>query len=250
MTYSLCGDRTPPASPLYSGDESQIRDALADVILAHAATSAAAAAVGEGEGQAAGEQQGLATLAVQLQCLPNIQRLMLEVSVCGQVECLGLSRLSCTLLAARRFNNHSPLNKISHMCHCGVTHHLLLTLLFLLATQLPVSNKHPPSTTPQQQAVQSGALQQDPSAVRAYLSAQLLEVWGRLRWCASARGKLRDVRRLMEVEADTGAASSTRPLLRQVLGKILLQVRPGCVLCQALLLRVFVFVLSFLLPAQ
>lgn len=48
----------------------------------------------------------------------------------------------------------------------------------------------------------------------------------RLRWLASARGKLRDVRRLMEVEVDTGAASSTRPLLRQVLGKILLQVRP------------------------
>lgn len=49
----------------------------------------------------------------------------------------------------------------------------------------------------------------------------------RLRWLASARGKLRDVRRLMEVEADTGAASSTRPLLQQVLGKILLQVRGG-----------------------
>jgi hypothetical protein len=74
------------------------------------------------------------------------------------------------------------------------------------------------------QAVQSGRLSQDPSGVRDALNSQLLEVWLRLRWLASARGKLRDVRRLMEVEADTGAASSTRPLLRQVLGKILLQV--------------------------
>lgn len=62
--------------------------------------------------------------------------------------------------------------------------------------------------------------------MRDALNSQLLEVWLRLRWLASARGKLRDVRRLMEVEADTGAASSTRPLLRQVLGKILLQVSP------------------------
>jgi hypothetical protein len=74
------------------------------------------------------------------------------------------------------------------------------------------------------QAVQSGRLAADASAVREALAGQLLEVWLRLRWLASARGKLRDVRRLMEVEADTGAASSTRPLLRQILGKVLLQV--------------------------
>lgn len=72
--------------------------------------------------------------------------------------------------------------------------------------------------------MQSGRLAADPAAVREALGSQLLEVWLRLRWLASARGKLRDVRRLMEVEADTGAASSTRPLLRQVLGKVLLQV--------------------------
>lgn len=75
--------------------------------------------------------------------------------------------------------------------------------------------------------MQSGRLAADSAAVREALASQLLEVWLRLRWLASARGKLRDVRRLMEVEADTGAASSTRPLLRQVLGKVLLQVSHG-----------------------
>jgi hypothetical protein len=75
------------------------------------------------------------------------------------------------------------------------------------------------------QAVHSGRLSAEPPGVRAALSSQLLEVWARLRWLASARGKLRDVRRLMEVELDTGVASSTRPLLRQVLGKVLLQVQ-------------------------
>jgi hypothetical protein len=79
------------------------------------------------------------------------------------------------------------------------------------------------------QAVQSRRVAEEPNSVRDALNSQLLEVWLRLRWLASARGKLRDVRRLMEVEADTGAASSTRPLLRQVLGKILLQVScPPC----------------------
>lgn len=52
----------------------------------------------------------------------------------------------------------------------------------------------------------------------------MVDLFQRLRWCAAARGKLRDVRRLMEVEVDTGAASSTVPLVRQVLSKILLQV--------------------------
>lgn len=83
------------------------------------------------------------------------------------------------------------------------------------------------------QAVRSGRLSSDPSSVRDALCGVLVEVWQRLRWCASTRGKLRDVRRLMEVELDTGVASSTSPLLRQVLSKILLQVRvgarkPGC----------------------
>jgi len=75
------------------------------------------------------------------------------------------------------------------------------------------------------QAVESGRLASDPVGVREVLCGALVEVWQRLRWCASTRGKLRDVRRLMEVELDTGAATSTQPLLRQVLSKILLQVR-------------------------
>lgn len=83
--------------------------------------------------------------------------------------------------------------------------------------------------------MQSGRLAADPAAVREALASQLLEVWLRLRWLASARGKLRDVRRLMEVEADTGAASSTRPLLRQVLGKVLLQVSHGAAFALELL---------------
>jgi len=72
VTYSLSGDRNPAATPLYSGDESQLREAVADVILARA--SAAKAALQQ-EGQAA-----LAGLSEQLQCLPHVQHLMLEVS--------------------------------------------------------------------------------------------------------------------------------------------------------------------------
>lgn len=49
----------------------------------------------------------------------------------------------------------------------------------------------------------------------------------RLRWLAATRGTLRDVRRLMQVDVDTGAASFCTPLVRQVLTKILLQVREG-----------------------
>jgi hypothetical protein len=52
----------------------------------------------------------------------------------------------------------------------------------------------------------------------------LHDAFHRLRWLASTRGKLRDVRRLMQVDADTGAASACTPLVRQVLTKILLRV--------------------------
>lgn len=80
------------------------------------------------------------------------------------------------------------------------------------------------------QAVAAGLLPGDAAAVRAQLVPLLHEVFQRLRWLAAARGKLRDVRRLMQVDADTGAASSTTPLVRQVLTKILLQVgRRPCV---------------------
>jgi hypothetical protein len=76
-TYSLSGDRNPPATPLYSGDEAQIREALADVILAHAA---AAAAVTTGQAQEQVQQAALGVLHEQLQCLPQTQRLVMEVS--------------------------------------------------------------------------------------------------------------------------------------------------------------------------
>lgn len=77
VTYSLSGDRKPPATPLYSGDEAQIREALADVILAHASAAAAAvAAAGQDQQQV---QQVLGTLHQELQCLPQPQQLVLEV---------------------------------------------------------------------------------------------------------------------------------------------------------------------------
>jgi hypothetical protein len=77
VTYSLSGDRNPPATPLYSGDEAQIREALADVILAHASAAAAAvAAAGQDQQQV---QQVLGTLHQELQCLPQTQQLVLEV---------------------------------------------------------------------------------------------------------------------------------------------------------------------------
>lgn len=73
-TYSLSGDRNPPATPLYSGDESQIREAFADVIMQHAA--AAEAVAGQGQQQ---QQPALAVLHQQLQCLPQTQQLVLQV---------------------------------------------------------------------------------------------------------------------------------------------------------------------------
>jgi hypothetical protein len=79
VTYSLSGDRTPPATPLYSGDEAQIREALADVILAHA--TAAATAVGAAADYAQPQVQALSTLHEQLQGLPHIQHLVMEVSI-------------------------------------------------------------------------------------------------------------------------------------------------------------------------
>jgi hypothetical protein len=60
--------------------------------------------------------------------------------------------------------------------------------------------------------------------VREQMMLVLHDAFQRLRWLASTRGKLRDVRRLMQVDADTGAASACTPLVRQVLTKILLRV--------------------------
>lgn len=79
------------------------------------------------------------------------------------------------------------------------------------------------------QAVQSGQLSADPAGVRGQLLLVLHDAFQRLRWLAAARGKLRDVRRLMQVDADTGAASACTPLVRQVLTKILLRVGTHCV---------------------
>jgi hypothetical protein len=56
----------------------------------------------------------------------------------------------------------------------------------------------------------------------ARLEAVLTEAFRRLRWAAEARGKLRDARRLLG--AGPEGAPEAVPLVRQVLGKILLQV--------------------------
>jgi hypothetical protein len=79
-TYSLSGDRNPPATPLYSGDEAQIREALADVIMAHATAAATAAGAAADYAQPQ-VQQALGTLHEQLQGLPHIQQLVLEVRI-------------------------------------------------------------------------------------------------------------------------------------------------------------------------
>jgi hypothetical protein len=52
------------------------------------------------------------------------------------------------------------------------------------------------------------------------------EVFGRLRWLAAARGKLRDARRLVAGVGAEGVPEAV-PLVRQVLGKVLLQVGAG-----------------------
>ncbi|GBF90187.1 hypothetical protein Rsub_03320 [Raphidocelis subcapitata] len=58
--------------------------------------------------------------------------------------------------------------------------------------------------------------------LRATLDARLSEALARLRWAAAARGKLRDVRRLVAPSGPDGAPEAA-PLVRQVLGKILLR---------------------------
>eukprot|EP00775_Hariotina_reticulata_P009236 gene9236-9401_t len=140
VVYSLSGDRLPPAPPLYSADEVDIREALVDVLMAHASAAQ--------QQQQQQRQDWSHTLCME--CLPQVQHLL-------------------------------------------------------------------------QQAVASGRLSADAAGVRQEVVGQLVEVFQRLRWLAACRGRLRDVRRLMQVEVDTGAASCCTPLVRQVLTKILLQ---------------------------
>jgi hypothetical protein len=61
--YSLSGDRMPPAPPLYSADEAQLKAALADAIMTAAA------------GASASQQQW----PVQLECLPAAQYVLHQV---------------------------------------------------------------------------------------------------------------------------------------------------------------------------
>ena len=65
-------------------------------------------------------------------------------------------------------------------------------------------------------------------SLKLLLTDRMSEVFVRLRWVAAARGKLRDVRRMMVLDQEGGgSASGVRPLVRQVLMKILLQVGGG-----------------------
>jgi hypothetical protein len=174
-TYSLSGDRMPPAPPLYSADEAQLREALADVILAlaHAAAGAASA-----------PPQAAAAAAVEEAREQQQQRQQQQVQEGAALAALW-----------------------QHLHGLPHTYQLLAA------------------------ALHAGQLTSDADVVRVALLGHMQEVFQRLRWCAAARGKLRDVRRLMEVEADTGAASSAVPLLRSVLAKILLQVRARVCVC-------------------
>lgn len=66
VVYSLSGDRMPPAPPLYSADEADIKEALADAVMA-----------------AAQQQQHPANdgaLNLQIDCLPALLQLLQEVS--------------------------------------------------------------------------------------------------------------------------------------------------------------------------
>jgi hypothetical protein len=63
VVYSLSGDRMPPAPPLYSADEAQLKAALADAVMAAAAQAGAA------------QQQW----PVQLECLPSAQHVLHQV---------------------------------------------------------------------------------------------------------------------------------------------------------------------------
>ncbi len=62
-------------------------------------------------------------------------------------------------------------------------------------------------------------------ALRLELGDRVADIFARLKWAAAARGKLRDVRRLM---VGDGGGAEVVPLVRQVLAKILLQVGGVC----------------------
>lgn len=62
VVYSLSGDRMPPAPPLYSADEAEIKQALAEAIVT-----------------VAQQQQKLGGPALQLECIPGVQQLLQQV---------------------------------------------------------------------------------------------------------------------------------------------------------------------------
>ena len=149
--YSLSGDLTPPAPPMYSADEQAVRAALADALLA----SALAALPGGGGGGEGGGGSG------------------------ASGGCRPLDAAAWDALPA-------PL-----------------------------------------QAVLADAGRAPEAELRARLDARLAECVARLRWLAAARGKLRDARRLLAPGAGAGGGAEAAPLVRQVLGKVLLQADVG-----------------------
>jgi hypothetical protein len=70
VVYSLSGDRLPPAPPLYSADEVDLREALADVVMAHARSAE--------QQQQQQRQDWSHTLCME--CLPQVQHLLQQVS--------------------------------------------------------------------------------------------------------------------------------------------------------------------------
>lgn len=74
VVYSLSGDRVPPAPPLYSADEADIKEALADAVLA--------AAQQQHNGLASGSDA-----ALHLECLPAVLQLLQEVGVLAVGDC-------------------------------------------------------------------------------------------------------------------------------------------------------------------
>lgn len=84
VVYSLSGDRMPPAPPLYSADEAQLKEALADAMLA-------AAAAGDAQ------QQWL----VQLECLPAAQHVLHQVGGCT-ARCVAGCLIPCLTTAQSR----------------------------------------------------------------------------------------------------------------------------------------------------
>jgi hypothetical protein len=101
-TYSLAGDRVPPAPPLYSADEAQLREGLSDVIMALASQAAAQ------DTSARQQCEGAALLWQHLQSLPRTHALLHEVGEQSNTWCATAWGTAATCSLSHRADLLAP----------------------------------------------------------------------------------------------------------------------------------------------